>query len=677
MLESLYSTTYYPRGTAYIYDRVFGTMTGRSGACDDASAAATTTAADGTVTGETSTEKKGIGEDERSGSAEEQGEEAVRSAAVTADAETHGSAAPVGPVDRNPREGVGFKIIFLSSDTGGGHRASSESLAKQFQIYFPGTTYEIVDVLTDSCYPYNSVVPAYKHLSANPAQWKLVYEVSNTRAYHLLTDTHMAKMTEEKIRRRIESLEADAVVSVHPLMTNVPQIACRNISKESGASLPIFTVVTDLGSAHCQWFSRGCDRMYIASEQIRRLALTRGKVREEQIVMTGLPIRHAFAEQAEAMGDRNSDAGRQHRQRIREGLGLGGVHTVLLMGGGEGVGGLADVTDALYLELSARGLDATIAVVCGRNAALAEELQTRDYDALRHAQPPDGIVAHEKCFGATPTPERCFGPKVAEALERYTPTKLILPLVTSTSNLEGYGVFARVVEQFSPPRGGGGVTPSDPPAFDFDVDSQSLHPDHADGSPAVRMLPAVHPGKVTVVGLGFITNMAEYMVAADVLVTKAGPGTIAEAASVGLPVMLTNFLPGQEEGNVDFVIEGKFGEYCDQPPDIARTVTDWLADPPRLAAMGRAAAACGRAHAAADIALDIGDRVVRVMQQNGEHREAARVEAERAAETEGAKGAAEVVEAARRDAETAELKRLAGDRIMNANSLLDLASLDV
>jgi UDP-N-acetylglucosamine:LPS N-acetylglucosamine transferase len=33
--------------------------------------------------------------------------------------------------------------------------------------------------------------------------------------------------------------------------------------------------------------------------------------------------------------------------------------------------------------------------------------------------------------------------------------------------------------------------------------------------------------------------------AADVLVTKAGPGTIAEAAACGLPVMLYAFLAGQ------------------------------------------------------------------------------------------------------------------------------------
>lgn len=58
-------------------------------------------------------------------------------------------------------------------------------------------------------------------------------------------------------------------------------------------------------------------------------------------------------------------------------------------------------------------------------------------------------------------------------------------------------------------------------------------------------------GNVDVVPLGFVRNMAEYMVAADILVTKAGPGTIAEAAAVGLPIMVTSHLPGQEAGNVD------------------------------------------------------------------------------------------------------------------------------
>lgn len=42
--------------------------------------------------------------------------------------------------------------------------------------------------------------------------------------------------------------------------------------------------------------------------------------------------------------------------------------------------------------------------------------------------------------------------------------------------------------------------------------------------------------------LGFVNNMDEWMRASDVLVTKAGPGTIAEASICGLPCMMFSFL---------------------------------------------------------------------------------------------------------------------------------------
>lgn len=42
--------------------------------------------------------------------------------------------------------------------------------------------------------------------------------------------------------------------------------------------------------------------------------------------------------------------------------------------------------------------------------------------------------------------------------------------------------------------------------------------------------------------LGFVNNMDEWMNASDALVTKAGPGTIAEASICGLPCMLFAYL---------------------------------------------------------------------------------------------------------------------------------------
>ena len=58
------------------------------------------------------------------------------------------------------------------------------------------------------------------------------------------------------------------------------------------------------------------------------------------------------------------------------------------------------------------------------------------------------------------------------------------------------------------------------------------------------------------------------------IVTKAGPGTIAEACCCGLPIMLSGYLPGQESGNVGHVVDGGFGAYSSDPSELARTA--WL-----------------------------------------------------------------------------------------------------
>lgn len=66
-----------------------------------------------------------------------------------------------------------------------------------------------------------------------------------------------------------------------------------------------------------------------------------------------------------------------------------------------------------------------------------------------------------------------------------------------------------------------------------------------------------YPEGMHVVVNGFVNNMAEWMSACDTIVTKAGPGTIAESLICGLPLLLNGFVPCQESGNVPFVVENK------------------------------------------------------------------------------------------------------------------------
>jgi len=432
----------------------------------------------------------------------------------------------------------GLRVLFLSSDTGGGHRASAESLATQFQIHFPGSTYELLDVMSELAPPpFNTIIPAYKHLSSRPQQWKLVYSVSNSETADVVGDIYLKLCCESAIRKRIASYNPDVVVSVHPLMNKLPIVTCNKISMDTGRHLPMFTVVTDLGSGHCLWFSPDVEKVFIASDQIRHLARTRGRVPEDKLVQVGLPIRHEFSLQAEALGDRMSSSGRTYQRTIREHLGLphdGKI--VLVMGGGEGVGSLSKIVESLYVEFTQQSVEATIVVICGRNENLRRDFERKDWrlTMLRHTNPLMGLVQ---------------------------------------SLLMGVPFIPNVIN----------------------IDDE------------------VASGKIKVVSLGFVSRMAEFMVAADMLVSKAGPGTIAEAAALGLPVMLTSYLPGQEEGNVDFVVDGRFGAFRPDynPKQVASEVARWLLNEDELRQMSNAAKASGAPNAANHIARMIGESTLR------------------------------------------------------------------
>lgn len=78
---------------------------------------------------------------------------------------------------------------------------------------------------------------------------------------------------------------------------------------------------------------------------------------------------------------------------------------------------------------------------------------------------------------------------------------------------------------------------------------------------------------------GFTRDMPDFMRAADFIVTKAGPGTIAEALNAELPIILYSKLPGQEDGNVTFVVEEGAGVWAPKPQDVVRTLTRWISRP--------------------------------------------------------------------------------------------------
>ncbi len=101
---------------------------------------------------------------------------------------------------------------------------------------------------------------------------------------------------------------------------------------------------------------------------------------------------------------------------------------------------------------------------------------------------------------------------------------------------------------------------------------------------------------------GFVGNMPDWLRCADVVVGKAGPGTIAEATCCGAPLVLTSYVPGQEKGNAQFVTGAGAGVFAPRPRQLAAEIGRLRRDPDALAAMRAASVRVSRPRAAADIA---------------------------------------------------------------------------
>ena len=422
-----------------------------------------------------------------------------------------------------------YTIQILMSDTGGGHRASANALRDAFDVLYPGQIHcDIVDIYTDygPFFPFNAVVEGYKIMAKYPILWDLFYHGGCTDfgmwLNEVITETFCFDAFAKCLARPTPNVKtqkrADMVISVHPLCQDLPLKILAHLDSQgqtrdvAARTTPFCTVVTDLGSAHPTWFYPGVDKCFVPSDALDKVAKQRG-LQASQIIQYGLPIRKGFWGSDASHGggiklpSTMSTNKPKSKQELRELLGIDiDLPTALIVGGGDGMGGIVDIAKALGNTLGATSTPSSqMVVVCGNNQQAKETLQSVSW-----------------------------GPGVKVSVQ------------------------------------------------------------------------------------GFVNNMDEWMRASDTLVTKAGPGTIAEASICGLPCMMFSYLPGQEAGNIPFVEDAGFGTYSGDPSVIAETVRSWLQSPETLQTMQTAALEAARPEATVDIARDLAEIVFATRKQQRE-----------------------------------------------------------
>lgn len=104
---------------------------------------------------------------------------------------------------------------------------------------------------------------------------------------------------------------------------------------------------------------------------------------------------------------------------------------------------------------------------------------------------------------------------------------------------------------------------------------------------------------------GFTDAMPRLMAAADLVITKAGGLTTAEALAAGVPPLIYRPIPGQEEANAAWLLGRKAGLVARQAEELERQVRELLGRPERLAGLQAAARAAGRPDAARQVAGEV------------------------------------------------------------------------
>lgn len=255
--------------------------------------------------------------------------------------------------EQRPAVAPGPRIAVLHASAGGGHQAAARALAVAFAEQAPGAIVREVDTLVFASRLYRDTYAAsYNAMAARaPALWGVLYrswEVGRVNRSTAPVRLAMDRLNLRRLVRVVEREAPEAVVCTHFL----PVEALSPARARGHLNAPLYCVITDF-AAHPFWAFPHVDRYFVASAQVARELAGHG-VPRERIEVTGIPVHPRFAE---SIG----------RTQARAHLGIeGNGPMVLLMGGGHGVGPLADLAE----RLAALPQAPQVAVLCGMNTRL-------------------------------------------------------------------------------------------------------------------------------------------------------------------------------------------------------------------------------------------------------------------------------------------------------------------
>lgn len=360
------------------------------------------------------------------------------------------------------------RVLVLSVSAGAGHVRAAEALVAHAQAQFPRKLVRHIDLM--------SLVPRwfrviyrdlYLRLSAGlPEAWGWLYRKTDVPPSNDPLQRLRRYLQRRCARALFEMLRhepPDAIICTHFL----PAELLAEQRRSGILSCPVWVQVTDFDLHHL-WVQHGVDGYLVGSDELSFRLRTHG-VAADRIVVSGIPLMPGFTRT-------------EPRASAAAAIGLDPASpTVLMMGGGAGIGLREEVIRSLLLQNPSLQL----IVLAGRNHALRQSLQPLS----------DVFPNRLRCFGFTPEVHRM-------------------------------------------------------------------------------------------------------MACADLAITKPGGLSTSECLAMGLPMLLVNPIPGQEERNAAYLMQQGVALRADDPVTLQFRLQKLLGNPAKLARMRDCALILARPHAA-------------------------------------------------------------------------------
>lgn len=249
-----------------------------------------------------------------------------------------------------------IRILLLYTSDVSGHYCAAEAIKQALEKLYPQVQVKEENLFNHGNCLIVKIMDAlyYTVVKLAPWLWDLLWD--NRLIYWFtfpLRDFLYYCNSSRLYKEVIAPFSPQAVICTH----NIACALCSTIKRKKSLSYLLAAVPTDY-ALHPYWFYKNVDLYFLAHEGLRK-NLQRKGIPSYKIQTTGIPILSAFSEHKD-------------RQKLKKKWGLKkDIFTILLMGGGQGMGSLHQIV----FNLNKLHLPVQLLVVSGTNHGLEEKLQ--------------------------------------------------------------------------------------------------------------------------------------------------------------------------------------------------------------------------------------------------------------------------------------------------------------